>query len=110
MTFNEYQDTAKQTAIYDIDNETMELAYLMLGLNDEAGECAAKLKKHLRGDYELDTEKKKEFAKELGDVLWYIANSARALGYTMDEIAEMNLEKLLSRKQRGVLHGNGDNR
>jgi NTP pyrophosphatase (non-canonical NTP hydrolase) len=110
MTFNEYQDTAKQTAIYDIDTETMELAYLMLGLNDEAGECAAKLKKHLRGDYELDDEKKKEFAKELGDVLWYIANSARVLGFTMDEVAEMNLEKLLSRKERGVLKGNGDNR
>ena len=53
---------------------------------------------------------KKELAKELGDVLWYIAVFANDLGVSMDEIAQTNLDKLASRKERGVLGGSGDNR
>jgi hypothetical protein len=49
-------------------------------------------------------------AKELGDVLWYLGQASREVGYTLDQVALMNLEKLTSRKERGVLHGSGDNR
>jgi NTP pyrophosphatase (non-canonical NTP hydrolase) len=49
-------------------------------------------------------------SKELGDVLWYVAQIASELGLDLDEIARANLEKLLSRQHRGVLSGSGDER
>ena len=53
---------------------------------------------------------KKELAKELGDILWYINSVGVYLGYSLEEIAQMNLDKVLSRKQRGKTGGSGDNR
>ena len=61
------------------------------------------------GDAIIDNELQ-EMKKELGDVLWYIAQMATELGADMNEIAEGNSEKLYSRKERGTLHGSGDNR
>ncbi|MCW3068345.1 MAG: hypothetical protein JWL67_970 [Solirubrobacterales bacterium] len=49
-------------------------------------------------------------SKELGDVLWYVAQIASELGLDLDQVAEANLEKLLSRQRRGVLSGSGDER
>ena len=49
-------------------------------------------------------------AYEIGDILWQTAGIAKALGFSLDEIAMMNLNKLASRKERGVIDGNGDNR
>ena len=83
----------------------------MLGLVGEAGETADKVKKVLRDkDGVVSEEDKKEIAKELGDVIWYVASIARYLDVPFSEVAKMNIEKLSSRKERNKLHGAGDNR
>jgi len=101
MLMNEYQVEARKTAFYKD-----KIIYPALGLCGEAGEVAEKIKKWLR-DGTIDDV---EVAKELGDVLWYIANLAEDLGYDLEEIARMNVEKLKSRQSRGKLSGSGDNR
>jgi NTP pyrophosphatase (non-canonical NTP hydrolase) len=103
MELHEYQERAKQTAVYPQERA---LEYLALGLVGEAGEVANKVKKMIRdGDVP-------EFAisQELGDVLWYVAMLAKELGFTLETIAWDNIEKLAERKQRGTLKGSGDNR
>lgn len=106
--FNEYQDFAQETAIYPID---MLIIYPTLGLVGEAGEVADKVKKVYRdNDGRFDAEHRESIAKELGDVLWYLANVATDLGYTLEEIATMNHDKIMSRKHRNVMHGEGDDR
>lgn len=106
MDFNTYQEKALQTAIYP-----MPIIYPALALNGESGEIAEKVKKVLRdNDGVFDNESKKSIAKEIGDVLWYCAALSEDLGFSFDDIALMNLNKLKSRKDRDKLHGNGDNR
>lgn len=104
MTMDEYQQEALTTAIYP---QNRALEYLALKLCGESGEVAEKIGKSIRDNKPLDD---KDLAKELGDVLWYIANLADYLGYELSEIAEMNLTKLKDRQNRGVLGGSGDNR
>jgi NTP pyrophosphatase (non-canonical NTP hydrolase) len=106
MNFSEYQKKANATAIYD---SKFSILYPTLGLAGEAGEVAEKVKKIIRDNKSIIDEKE-SVAKELGDVLWYVAAVARDIGYSLEVIAEMNIEKLESRKERGVLQGNGDNR
>jgi NTP pyrophosphatase (non-canonical NTP hydrolase) len=109
MEFNEYQKEARKTAIYP--NLGRNFVYPTLGLAGEAGEVAEKIKKVIRdGNGVIGEEKRAELSKELGDVLWYVANLAEELGLGMDGIAERNLEKLKSRQDRGQLKGSGDNR
>jgi len=79
----------------------------ILGIVGEAGEVAEKLKKSLRDGATFDKE---EVKLELGDVLYYIAITANGIGSNLQEIAELNIKKLNSRKERGVLQGSGDNR
>lgn len=99
---------ALETAIYPKEQQVI---YPTLGLTGEAGEVADKVKKVLRDNHGIFTEeKRKEIAKELGDVAWYLAVCANDLGYTLEEICQMNYDKLKSRQQRGVIHGSGDNR
>jgi NTP pyrophosphatase (non-canonical NTP hydrolase) len=109
MTFEEYQKQARTTAIYpDLGKNFI---YPTLGLVGEAGEIAEKIKKVLRdGNGEITDEKRGELNKELGDVLWYIANLSVELGIPLEDIAANNLEKLKSRQERNQLHGSGDNR
>ena len=110
MNFNEYQNKAQQTATYSQETTAQALTYLSLGLNGEAGEVADKIKKWFRGDYDLTPEVRHEIVKECGDVLWYISEIARSLNFTLEELAEINIQKLFDRKDRNKLHGNGDNR
>ena len=107
-SLNKYQAEAMVTAVF---KEELKIVYPALGLNGEAGEVAEKVKKVLRGDSEGFTEDKcREIAKELGDCLWYVSVLANSIGYTLQEIAEMNINKLRSRQQRGRIGGSGDNR
>jgi NTP pyrophosphatase (non-canonical NTP hydrolase) len=108
LTINEYQNKAIATAIY---GEGSSIIYPTLGLSGEAGEVADKVKKVLRDNNgEFTDEVKKQIIFESGDVLWYLAALARDLGYTLEEMAQMNLEKLASRKERNMISGSGDNR
>ena len=107
MNFNDYQDQANDTAIYP--NESR-LVYPALGLTGEAGEVADKIKKIIRDKRTLDVQERIEIAKEVGDVLWYVAAMARDLGVDMDTMARMNLEKLRDRAKRDVIGGSGDAR
>lgn len=107
-TLNEYQQAARQTAIYP-DNYSV--VYPTLGLTGEAGEVSDKVKKIIRDKGGVfDVHDDYEIAKELGDVLWYLANLASDLGYSLDDVARFNIEKLKSRAERNVLQGSGDNR
>ena len=108
MTFNEYQKTSRQTAIYPPEHGVI---YPALGLASEAGEVAGKVKKALRDDQGKISEQRREKIKdELGDVLWYVAQLATDLNLDMEEVAAGNIGKLQSRKDRGTLSGSGDDR
>jgi NTP pyrophosphatase (non-canonical NTP hydrolase) len=108
MELSEYQRLSRRTAEYPREAW---LAYPALGLAGEAGEVAEHAKKAIRDDGgEVTGERRAAMSKELGDVLWYVAQLASELGLDLEEIARGNLEKLLSRQQRGVLSGSGDER
>lgn len=108
MEVNDYQRMALETAIYPKEQQVI---YPTLGLTGEAGEVADKVKKVLRdNDGAFTNDRKREIAMELGDVAWYLAVTAHDLGYTLEEICQMNYDKLKSRQQRGKIHGSGDNR
>jgi NTP pyrophosphatase (non-canonical NTP hydrolase) len=109
MTFGEYQKKSRETAQYpDLGKN---FVYPTLGLTGEAGEVAEKIKKILRDKGgKIGDEDKEAIKKELGDVLWYLAQIATELGLTLEEVAEANIEKLASRHGRDKIHGEGDNR
>jgi len=107
MDLNTYQQKALTTA----QDEGIELMHRVLGLIGEAGEIAEKLKKWQRDDKaDLAKLDREALAKELGDVLWYVATLADHLGYTLEEIGKTNVEKLASRARRDKIKGSGDNR
>ncbi len=107
--FDEYQKKAGKTAIYPKIGKGF--IYPTLGLADEAGEVVGKIKKIMRDDKGIiSSEKKDEIKKELGDVLWYLAQLSTELNIKLSSVADANLEKLSSRKDRNKLHGSGDNR
>ena len=102
-SLREYQRAAVSFAIYPATHKVL---YPTLGLCGETGEIAEKVKKQVRDN----NVNRHEVAKELGDVLWYLANLANDIGYNLDEIANINIEKLTSRKERNKIQGSGDNR
>lgn len=113
IDFEKYQLATADTAVYPgaLEGNFEALTYVSLGLVGEAGEIANKVKKILRDKGGIVTEEDRtELSKELGDVLWYLARLADEIGYPLEFIAQSNVNKLRSRKERGVISGNGDNR
>jgi NTP pyrophosphatase (non-canonical NTP hydrolase) len=109
MDLSEYQMLSRRTATYPNVGEDM--TYPALGLCGEAGEVAEKVKKTIRDDGGvLSDERREALSRELGDVLWYVAQLATEAGLELESIAADNLDKLLSRQERGVLRGSGDDR
>jgi NTP pyrophosphatase (non-canonical NTP hydrolase) len=109
MTPNEYQTAALQTAVYP--DQGNNLIYPALGICGEAGEVAEKVKKLIRDEGGILTDPVREkIALELSDVCWYLAVLAYELDFTLEEVMQINLDKLASRQERGVLSGSGDNR
>lgn len=129
MTLNEYQEQAMSTCMESCDN----FAYMMLNLVGEVGEFASKVAKAIRKEKvavgwkeatkEADENNlfptcsypewkamDEELKKEAGDILWQLAGLCRVMKWDLEDVAQGNLDKLASRKERGVIDGNGDNR
>lgn len=121
MTLNEYQEEAMKTCMPSCDN----FSYMMLNLVGEVGELASKIAKMQRSGWmnfskDGDIEPQMSFAewadfsdelmKEAGDILWQLTGLCKVMGWTLEDVAKGNLEKLASRAKRGVIDGNGDNR
>jgi NTP pyrophosphatase (non-canonical NTP hydrolase) len=108
MDFNKYQKEALKTVIYP---KEIGIWYTTLGINGEAGEVAEKVKKAYRDkNGEFSKETKAAIASEIGGVLWYCAALAQEIGWTLDDVACLNIEQLKSRMKRGKLSGSGDER
>lgn len=118
MEVNEYQNKAMSTCIPSSNN----FMYMFSGLTAEVGEVNDKIAKAIRkrwvviqdNNIVLTSEAPSDFFvglfKEIGDCLWFVAGMSSTLGVSLDNIAQANLDKLSSRKERGVIDGNGDNR
>jgi NTP pyrophosphatase (non-canonical NTP hydrolase) len=124
QSFDEYQEAAHSTSLvggaaHNIINKRepseifflLRLHYASLKLNGEAGEVAEVVGKGMRDDYGLFTiERTAMLEKELGDVLWYVAEICTIMGWSMEELAEKNIRKLAKRQEEGKLHGDGSDR
>jgi NTP pyrophosphatase (non-canonical NTP hydrolase) len=120
LTLNEYQKQAMTTCMPTSDN----FSYMFLNLVGEVGEFASKVAKHIRkgnayisgssnlyfNDFPELSENEKELMKEAGDILWQLSGLCTVMGWSLEDVAQMNLDKLASRKERNVIDGNGDNR
>jgi NTP pyrophosphatase (non-canonical NTP hydrolase) len=106
---SDYQAQSRKT-YKDLEVDST-LTYPVLGMLNEAGEFAGKFKKIFRDKGGvIDEETRLALRDELGDVFWYMTQICTNLGFTLDELAAANLEKVLSRLERGTIHGDGDNR
>lgn len=130
MTLNEYQQKAMATCMPSCEN----FSYMFINLVGETGELASKIAKAIRKEqiyigsnsekednhlmlmpgFAMDKDKLDAFSDavkgELGDVLWQLSGLCTVMGFTLEDIAQSNYDKLASRKKRGVIDGNGDNR
>lgn len=118
MTLNEYQEKAMTTCMSSSEN----FSYMFLNLVGEVGEFASKVAKAIRkgfvqicknrlsriGDTDMLYAQEEELKKEAGDVLWQLSGLCSVMGWTLEEIAQMNLKKLAARKAIGTIDGNGD--
>ena len=96
MTGNEYQKLAMRTA--GTTNTGDLLVNGVMGLSGESGECIDIVKKHIFQGHNIDRE---HLAKELGDVAWYLAVTANSIGYDLETIMQMNIDKLMKRYPEG---------
>ena len=121
LSMNEYQNRAMLTCMPSCDN----YSYMMLNLVGEVGELAGKVAKHIRkgnavienshlitecGGNFISHEEMNDIKKEVGDCLWQLAGLCKVMGWSLEDVAQQNLDKLASRQHRGVIDGNGDNR
>ena len=113
MNFSEYQKESFKTwypkeFTKELDGKFNKgFTQALLGLCGETGEVADKIKKFIRDENEID---KIEIGKELGDVLYYLCRIGEYFDLTLEEIAEMNINKLQDRQKRGTISGSGDKR
>lgn len=119
INVDDYQKKAHETADYPsayiptefLAGVSLDWVYPVAGLSEEAGEVAGKFAKAVRDENGKISEKRKEeIVKELGDVCWFVAEICTVLHVDLSTVLQNNLEKLSSRKARGVIHGSGDNR
>ena len=111
LTFGSYQALAMETAVYPGKKELLGLLYCGLGTAEEAGEVAGKIKKVVRDNNGVvDDVQRERIKKEMGDVLWYLAGVAKELGINLGSVARENILKLQGRRERGTIHGDGDDR
>jgi len=109
MDFSEYQIKSRKTAKYPVIGHPV--IYPALGLVNEAGEVAGKIKKVFRDKGgAISAETHTALKAELGDVLWYVVQICNELELSLDEVAEFNLAKLYDRLERGTIQGDGDER
>ena len=118
MRLNEYQEKAMETCMPSSEN----FSYMMLNLVGEVGEFASKVAKAIRkGKAEIVYNEAMvvvedndallpELQAEAGDILWQLAGLCTVMNWSLEDVAQGNLDKLASRKQRGVIDGNGDYR
>lgn len=120
MTLDEYQERAMTTCMPSSEN----FAYMMLNLVGEVGEFAGKVAKAIRKekisiffnqlipDHEgaMSCDDISELRKEAGDILWQLSGLCSVVGWSLEDVAMENLDKLASRKERNVIDGSGDNR
>lgn len=133
MNINEYQDLTKETELYSgaskgfieeiaIDacnndgevtdpeyEKTLSLMYCTGKINGEAGELSEEIFKAFR-EGGMSKERRDKAFYELGDICWYVARIADLLGYSLEEVMAENIKKLMDRKNREVLHGDGNKR
>lgn len=108
MDLKNYQEIIAETAVFP---KEIGLLYCGLGLCGEAGEVAEKIKKLYRDSSGVITEEfKQALAKEMGDVAWYLTAMSDIIGISMEEILQINYDKLMARRATNTLHGNGDDR
>lgn len=107
--FNIYQRESRKT--WNLIHTDHAIVYPTLGLCNEAGEVAGKIKKIFRDrEGNISEQDRQALKQELGDVLWYLAQICTELDISLEEVATANLEKLFSRLERGAIRGDGDNR
>lgn len=115
MELNEYQKKAMTTCMPSSEN----FSYMFLNLVGEVGEFASKVAKAIRKDEififenHIDLNQdwySSDLKKEAGDILWQLSGLCHVMGWSLEEVAQQNLDKLASRKQRNVIDGSGDNR
>lgn len=117
MQLNEYQEKAMTTCMESSHN----FSYMFLNLVGEVGEFASKIGKAIRKShaavndnhivfYEFPTciEQEDELKKEAGDILWQLSGLCKVMGWNLEDVAQLNLDKLAARKAAGTIDGNGD--
>lgn len=108
-TFETYQRESRKT--WSVIATDHSIVYPTLGLTNEAGEVAGKIKKIFRDKGgQISEEDRHALKKELGDVLWYLTQICTELDLTLEEVAEANIIKLFSRLERGKIAGDEDKR
>lgn len=109
MTLNEYQLLAQS---YNVVRDENKAQHAIMGLVEEVGEIAGILKRKARGDYKPSDlpHTTSSIKKELGDVFWYIADLATVYGFTLEDVARTNLDKLQTRLEQKTIHGFGSDR